>query len=68
MEARARRERGGEAELRLGGRGSHEAQRGWRAAEGRDGDEVEAAARDGALSNLACMLPETVVARVQPGV
>lgn len=65
MEARARSERGGEAELRLGGRGSHDAQRGWRRAQGRDEEEVEA--RDEALSSLACMLPETV-ARVQPGV
>lgn len=58
MEARARSERGGgEAELRPGGRGSHD---GRRAAEGRDEEEeeeVEAAARDGALSSLACMLP-----------
>jgi hypothetical protein len=67
MAARARSESGGAAELRIGGRGSHEARRGWRPAEGRDEDEVETEARDGALSNLACMLPETV-ARVQPGV
>jgi hypothetical protein len=68
MEALARRERGGVAEVRIGGRGYQDARRGWRAAEGRDGDEVEAAARDGALSSLACMLPEAVVARVEAGV
>jgi hypothetical protein len=67
MAARARSESGGAAELRLGGRGFQDARRGWRPAEGRDEDEVEAAARDGALSSLACMLPEAV-ARVQPGV
>lgn len=56
---------GGEAELRLGSRAFQE---GRQPAEGMEEEEVEAAAaRDGALSSLACMLPETV-ARVQPGV
>lgn len=68
MEVRAISERGrrggGEAELRLGGRGFQDERHGWRAAEGRD---EEAEARDGAPSSLACMLPETA-ARVQPGV